>query len=137
MFIIAILFLNATLMENKMNHDWQELTKLTQGEKFLVERIRLVEKNIAIEGSFELPPLLRLTLEDQMFVMAFIRCHGSIKEMETLYGVSYPTIKSRLLRIAQGMELVEINPPLDANEILSKLEKGEITVEEAEDLLRR
>ena len=85
----------------KSSTDWQELTQLTRGQRIVVERIRIVDKNIAIEGSFELPQLARLGLEDQVFITAFVRSHGSIKEMERIFGVSYPTIKSRLTRIAE------------------------------------
>ncbi|HTY83537.1 MAG TPA: DUF2089 family protein, partial [Silvibacterium sp.] len=83
-------------MSNHRETDWQELARLTQGEPLIVERVRLAGKDIAIEGRFELPQLARLGSDDQVFVIAFIRCHGSIKEMERVFGVSYPTIKSRL-----------------------------------------
>jgi len=47
-----------------MAQDWKELTELTRGADLEVERLRLKENRVAIEGSFELPPLARLTLED-------------------------------------------------------------------------
>ncbi|MBN2345185.1 MAG: DUF2089 domain-containing protein [Candidatus Aminicenantes bacterium] len=113
-----------------MASEWLELTRLTQGSSLTVERVRLAGKEIAIEGSFDLPPLARLTQEDQIFVTAFIRCHGSIKEMEGLFGISYPTVKNRLNRIAGQLEFVEINPPPTALDLLGRLEKGEIDVDE-------
>src|SRR5476649_2308313 len=91
--------------------DWQELTQLTRGEAVVVERVRLTDKDIAIEGSFELPELARLTLEDQVFIAAFVRSHGSIKEMEQVFGVSYPTIKARLNRIAGLLSFMDVTPP--------------------------
>ena len=112
--------------------DWQELTKLTQGAPLVVERVRLGD--IAIEGAFELPQLARLTLEDQIFVAAFLKSHGSIKEMEQVFGVSYPTVKARLNRIAGQLEFVDTNPaPLKTgrHEILNRLERGEISAAEA------
>ena len=111
--------------------DWQQLTQLTQGHPIVVERVRLVEKDIAIEGSFELPQLARLDAADQVFIMAFVRSHGSIKEMERIFGVSYPTIKARLNRIADGLEFVETNPLPSKAEILERLQQGEITAEDA------
>jgi hypothetical protein len=111
--------------------DWQELTQHTRGEPIVVERVRLVEKNIAIEGSFELPQLARMGLEDQVFITAFVRCHGSIKEMEQIFGVSYPTIKSRLTRISNALEFVENNPAPSRAEVLDRLKRGEINAEEA------
>src|SRR5208282_4418514 len=111
--------------------DWQELTRLTQGRPIIVERVRLADNDIAIEGCFELPQLARLSLEDQVFVTAFVRSHGSIKEMERVFGVSYPTIKARLNRIAGSLEFVETNPTSSKSEILERLQKGLITPEEA------
>jgi hypothetical protein len=111
--------------------DWQELTQLSRGQRMVVERVRIAEKHIAIEGSFELPQLARLELEDQIFITAFVRSHGSIKEMERIFGVSYPTIKSRLTRIADSLEFVETNPNPSKSEILERLQRGETTAEDA------
>ena len=115
----------------KTPSDWQELTRLTQGQPIVVERVRLTEKDIAIEGRFELPQLARLNLEDQVFITAFVRSHGSIKEMEQVFGVSYPTIKARLTRIAKSLEFVDTNPQPTRAEILGRLSTGEISAEDA------
>ena len=119
-----------------MKQAWHTLSPIIRNEEIIIERIRVKSTNMAIEGEFELPPLSRLTEEDQMFVAAFIRCHGSIKEMESLFGVSYPTIKSRLNRIGKQFDFVEINPSVNRDEILMQLEQGEISVDEAEKLLK-
>lgn len=111
--------------------EWQELTRLTQGAPLIVERIRVPESEIAIEGSFELPALARLSPDDQVFVMAFIRAEGVIKEMERVFGVSYPTIKNRLSRIAAQLQFVENVAITQRQEILLALERGEINAEEA------
>ena len=115
--------------------DWQALSKLTAGAPFHVERVRLKDQDIAIEGRFELPALALLTSEDQTFVAAFIRCHGSIKQMEKFFGVSYPTIKNRLNRIGALMPFAEIAPDAEparpaAGELLSSLERGEVSVKD-------
>ena len=107
------------------------MTQLTQGQPIIIERLRLVEKDIAIEGTFELPQLARLSAEHQVFITAFVRCHGSIKEMEQIFGVSYPTIKSRLNRIAQSLEFVETNPAPSRAEVLDRLKSGEISAQDA------
>jgi hypothetical protein len=107
--------------------DWQELTAITGGADLVVERVRM--RDIAIEGAFELPQLARLSVEDQVFVAAFLRSHGSIKEMEQVFGVSYPTVKARLNRIAGQLEFVDTDPqPLATarGDILDQLERGEI-----------
>jgi hypothetical protein len=115
----------------KSSKDWQELTALTQGHPIVVERVRVADKGIAIEGSFELPQLARLEMADQVFITAFVRSHGSIKEMERIFGVSYPTIKARLNRIAGSLEFVENNPTASKTEILERLQSGEISAEDA------
>jgi hypothetical protein len=97
----------------------------------VVERIRLADVDIAVEGSFDLPQLARLSLEDQVFVTAFVRCHGSIKQMEGIFGVSYPTVKARLNRIAAGLDFVESDPTPSRVEILDRLRAGDITTQEA------
>ncbi len=121
-----------------MSTDWKSLTTLTGGAPFVVERVRLVDTGIAVEGAFELPPLAQLPMEDQVFVAAFVQSHGSIKEMERLFGVSYPTIKNRLNRLAKslGPPLVVEEKPSSA-EILDRLERGEITAAEAAEALGR
>jgi hypothetical protein len=119
--------------QNMMTSDWQELTRLTQGSPILVERVRLVDSDISIEGSFELPPLARLPAEDQVFIMAFVKSDGSIKDMEKTFGISYPTVKGRLSRIASQFQMVETvqtsTPPRE--EILASLERGEMTAAQA------
>ena len=112
-----------------MAHDWQALTRLSGGRPLQVERVRLTDADIAIEGRFELPPLAQLPAEDQVFVAAFVRAHGSIKEMEKLFGVSYPTIKNRLNRIGASLPSVEVEPPRPAalGDLLGRLERGELS----------
>jgi hypothetical protein len=111
--------------------DWQEILRIAQGGPLVVERVRLPEKQIVIEGDFTLPELARLSLEDQVFVVAFLRSHGSIKEMEQTFGVSYPTIKARLNRISGQLEFIDTNPSPSRAEVLERLKTGEIDAEEA------
>jgi hypothetical protein len=111
--------------------DWQDLLRIAQGSPLVVERVRIKEKQIAIEGQFTLPQLAQLSLEDQVFIIAFLRSHGSIKEMEQTFGVSYPTIKARLNRISSQLEFVETNPSPSRTEVLERLNSGEITPNEA------
>ena len=122
--------------------DWQALGKLTGGARFLVERVRLVDQDVAIEGRFEPPPLAHLSPDDQVFVVAFVRCHGSIKQMEKFFGVSYPTIKNRLNRIGAQLPFAEIDPDppaaasASATDLLTRLERGEMSVKDVLDQLQ-
>jgi len=111
--------------------EWRDLTRRTLGEPFVVERVRLVADDVAIEGAFRPPALALLPAEDQDFIAAFVRAHGSIKAMERLFGVSYPTIKGRLNRIAERLPGVETHEEPPRNEVLDELEEGRIDVAEA------
>ena len=126
-----------------MGRDWQELTKLVGQSPIEIERVRLVDSGVAIEGPFTLPPLAQLSAEDQVFVAAFVRCHGSIKQMEKYFGVSYPTIKNRLNRIGSQLTFVEIEqdgdgiPARPRSEILDRLSRGELNVAQALEQLKK
>jgi hypothetical protein len=89
---------------------------------------------MALEGEFELSPLAQLRPEDQQFVIAFVRAHGSLKKMEPLFGISYPTVKNRLNAIVAELDRTLVAPP-SRSEVLDRLERGEITVDEALGLL--
>ncbi len=122
-------------MNDEKMSDWRALTDLTDGAMFTVERVRLADRDIAIEGRFEPPPLARLTADEQAFVAAFVHCHGSIRQMEKWFGVSYPTIKNRLNRLAAKLEFVEVDtapqPKPAASRVLDGLEAGDITAAQA------
>ena len=118
-------------------HDWQQLTDLTRNKEISIERVKIVESGITIDGGFELPPLAQLSMEDQIFVAAFVKSHGSIKDMEALYGVSYPSIKNRLNRISRAFDFIDIDPADPAGDVLEDLEKGNISFDQALEALKK
>ena len=95
-----------------------------------VVRMACPSCGMAMEGGFEVAPLAQLSLEDQAFVMAFVRSHGSIKQMESLFGISYPTVKNRLNAISAALDK-SFQAPSPNLYVLEQLARGEITVEEA------
>jgi hypothetical protein len=60
-----------------------------------------------IQGQYELPLLSRLSLDDQDFILEFIKASGSLKEMAHLLGLSYPTVRNRLDEIIEQIKITE------------------------------
>jgi len=86
--------------------------------------------DLSLEGKFEVPALARLSPEDQLFVVTFVRHHGSIKKMEALFDISYPTVKNRLNSIGSALDK-SFEAPSSNAVVLEQLSRGEITVDEA------
>jgi hypothetical protein len=64
--------------------------------KLTVKRLHCVKCGTEVEGLYPLPVLASLPLEDQDFVLEFIKTSGSLKEMARFLKVSYPTVRNRL-----------------------------------------
>ena len=93
-------------------------------------RARCPDCDVTLDGDFEISGLAKLPQEDQLFVVAFLRGHGSIKRMEALFGISYPTVKNRLGAIVTRLDQ-EFQMPTPNSAILERLSRGEISVDEA------
>ena len=100
------------------------------GAAMEISRVECASCGVAMEGDFSLSPLARLSESDQVFVHSFLRHHGSIKQMERVFGVSYPTVKNRLRSITAELDRGYGAQPSQSS-VLERLARGEITVEEA------
>lgn len=59
-----------------------------------------------IEGDYRIPALMRLSDEDRQFVRDFVMCRGSLKEMASKMGLSYPSVRNRLDEVIDNMKNV-------------------------------
>jgi hypothetical protein len=86
----------------------------------------------SIESEFEFSRFEHLSDEHLRFAEIFIKCGGSIKEVEKELGISYPTVKSRLNDVIRALGY-EVNEEriMDVKNIIDKLESGEITPDDA------
>jgi len=107
-----------------------------------VTRIYCRECDTTIEGRFGGGPFSQLSAEQLAFIETFIRCEGKITRMEVELGLSYPTIRNRLLEVIRalgyepgGEEPVGMSEA-DRQRILEDLDQGRITAEEAMRLLQ-
>lgn len=107
-----------------------------------VTRLNCRNCDTSIEGHFTLGRLYYLTSEQLAFVETFIRCEGKINRVEQEIGLSYPAVRARLTEVirAMGYEVGgsgEKGVSEEARrEILAELNAGNISAEEALELLR-
>ncbi len=110
-----------------------------EGEMEVV-RLHCRSCDSALEGRFALGKFQSLSKEQLQFAELFIKNRGNIKDMERELGISYPTVRGRLEALirALGYEVPEEPKvaPEGRKEILARLERSEITSEEAIRLLR-
>ncbi len=119
--------------------DWSKIIELAQGSEIIIEQVSFPQSGIRIQGSFEPPSIFNLNSDDQAFIAAFIQSHGSIKDMEQIFGVSYPTIKNRLNQLAKKFDSIEISSQKyeEPSDVLKQLEAGKINVNEALERLKK
>jgi hypothetical protein len=88
-----------------------------------------------VVGKFELSPFFRLSPESLRFLEVFVRNRGNVKEMERETGESYWAIRRRLDEVITEMGMEAPQPEDDLStrrqEILGRLSRGEINVQEA------
>jgi len=112
------------------------------GGEITVTRIYCQDCDTTLEGRFAGGPFAQLTPEQLSFVETFVRCEGKITRMEIELGLSYPTIRNRLLEVirALGYEPGTEEPgrlsEVDRQRILEDLDQGRISAEEAMRLLQ-
>jgi len=112
------------------------------GRSLEVTRLECPESGITMEGRF-VPNEFALLPEEQLeFMRLFVKCRGNLKEVERMLGLSYPTVRLRFENVLRtlGYETEELVPeePADGQQaILTALEEGEITPEEATERLNR
>lgn len=81
--------------------------------------------SVAVDGDFPSSRLAHLPTEHQRFIEMFVLASGSLKEIATRTGVSYPTVRSRLDKVIDALRS-EIGKTVPTNgTILDAVVKGE------------
>jgi hypothetical protein len=106
-----------------------------------VTRLHCRNCDTIIEGHFTLGRLYYLSSEQLNFVETFLRCEGKIKWVEKELDLSYPAVRARLNDVIRAMGY-DVGPSDDKEiseearlAVLTELNKGKITAEEALELL--
>jgi hypothetical protein len=102
-----------------------------------VTRLSCHHCNTEINGDFNLSKFSYLSKDELYFVETFLKAEGNIKEMERVLNVSYPTVKKLLSNVLSKMGYESKNyVEVDEADVLQKLKRKEISVQEATELLR-
>ncbi|MGA2655723.1 MAG: DUF2089 family protein [Gammaproteobacteria bacterium] len=100
-------------------------------------KIECVDCHTRFEGQFEIPSLVKLPEDDLRFILDFVKCSGSLKEMAANQNVSYPTLRNRLNSLIDTINHIEDKQEGSKSKILQMLEDGKITAKDAANMLRK
>jgi len=90
----------------------------------------------SVRGRFPVPDLCRLPDDLYQFLVVFVKNRGVIRDVEKELGISYPTVRSRLDAVLAALGFIESGDRGESSRVIEMLERGEITAEEAEQMLR-
>ena len=65
-------------------------------ETLKVSQLKCNYCETSIHGNYPLPVFLQLTQKEQEFILQFFLTSGSLKEMASQLGISYPTVRNQL-----------------------------------------
>lgn len=110
------------------------------GKNLSVSVLTCNECNTSIHGSFSLSKFDYLNAQQQEFALIFIKNGGNIKLIEKELNISYPTVKKNLDELINALGFEKINEveavKLTKEDIYKSLKNGEISFEEAEEMLK-
>lgn len=104
--------------------------------KMVITELGCEECGTDVRGRFTIPSLCSLPDDLYQFLVVFIKNRGVIRDVEKELGISYPTVRSRLDAALTALGFGDKAGRVNSSEVIQMLERGEITAEEAEKLLR-
>lgn len=112
------------------------------GQTMEVTRLQCTRCGSELTGQFSPCRFCAVDKKHLDFVETFLRCRGSIKEVEKELGVSYPTVKNMLDAALSALGLdgqpeAQIKRKEEKAGVLARLSEGELTVEQAVEELNR
>lgn len=112
------------------------------GGEMIVTELTCTACETTVRGRYTGCPFCNLDDENLRFLQIFVTCRGNVKEMERETGLGYWTIRSRLDEVVTAMQRqLEQQAPATSisaqrRDILAAVERGELSIEEAEQRLR-
>ena len=110
------------------------------GGEYEITKLTCKKCGSELNGHFEGCDFCGLSDEDAFFVLTFLKCRGSIKDVEKELNISYPTVRGKLDTVIKRLGLKSTVSPQDIKEqrqaIIDRLSKGEISADEAAEQIR-
>ena len=76
-------------------------------EQLKVKSLFCEKCSTEVHGLYDMPVLARLSVDDQEFILKFVKNSGSLKEMSKVLGLSYPTVRNLLDDIINKIKTYE------------------------------
>ncbi len=109
------------------------------GGQLKIVKYRCQSCGTEISGNFDICELCQLTSEQMEFLRVFLQTWGNFSEVARKLGISYPTVRQRYREILEslGYEVSDgETEEIDVSELIDKLERGELSVDEVLEKLR-
>ncbi|MFC1703314.1 DUF2089 domain-containing protein [Candidatus Omnitrophota bacterium] len=105
-------------------------------ENVRVTKVGCIKCGINFEGEFYAAPTMSLSEEQQSFIELFVLSSGSLKEMASILGVTYPTVRTRLDEIIEDLKKEIGKRESYKQDILEKVEQGKLDPEKAAEIIK-
>ena len=102
-------------------------------------RLQCTNCHGVVESQFDLGSLVRLNREQLQFVEILVKNRGNINKVADELGVSYTTARNRMDDIVAALGYnapASSGPSAERVDVLSRLERGELSPEDALEMLR-
>ncbi|MFO7637368.1 MAG: DUF2089 domain-containing protein [Clostridia bacterium] len=108
---------------------------------FAITKLTCTKCGSELTGFFEGSKFCALSETDQYFIEIFVKCRGSIKDVEKELKVSYPTVRSKLddviAKLGYSVGDDDSSRSERSLEIIKRLESGEINAKQATEMLNK
>lgn len=104
------------------------------GSEMVITRYTCTNCDTEVTGNFFGDKFSRLTEDELNFIEVFVLNRGNIKDVEKALSVSYPTVRNKLDQVIEALGH-KVSRESSRIEILSMLNDGQLTAEEATKLL--
>ena len=108
------------------------------GDRLASTRLSCRSCGTELSGDFPSCEFCSLSAEDRTVLRVFLASRGNMKELERHLGVSYPTARARFDALLARIGVAPERPPTGSSvELLERLARGEIDVDQAMDSLEK